>query len=101
MANAGDGGLIHLIYQDCLLSKTNRKKRKQIYNYRAILKKLLEKYNFKCAWCGCDENLTIDHIKPVSAGGDDLVSNLQILCKSCNSKKGATWDEKAKEPSSL
>ena len=34
-------------------------------------------------------NLTIDHIVPKSKGGQDLETNLQLLCQACNSSKGA------------
>lgn len=37
-----------------------------------------------CARCGGTENLTIDHIKALSAGGTDAWSNLQALCATCN-----------------
>jgi len=33
--------------------------------------------------------LEIDHIHPKSAGGSDDPSNLQVLCTSCNTSKGA------------
>lgn len=33
--------------------------------------------------------LTIDHINPKSAGGRNAMSNYQVLCKDCNSFKGA------------
>lgn len=33
--------------------------------------------------------LEIDHIHPKSAGGTDNPSNLQVLCTSCNTSKGA------------
>lgn len=89
---SGVGGFQHLIFQTCLESRYNRKHRRSIGNYKIILKKLLPKYNFQCLFCSSKESLTIDHIKPVSKGGTDVVSNLQILCKSCNSKKNNHYE---------
>ncbi len=34
------------------------------------------------------EDLTIDHIAPLSKGGTDDLDNLRFLCRSHNSKKG-------------
>ena len=34
------------------------------------------------------QNLTVDHIDPVSKGGTDHPKNLQLLCANCNSTKG-------------
>lgn len=48
----------------------------------------------KCKRCGCQDNLTIDHILPVASGGDESLNNLQTLCKSCNSKKGSQTEFK-------
>lgn len=42
-----------------------------------------------CRHCGATTNLSLDHIHPFSLGGDDTYENLQTLCRSCNSKKGA------------
>ncbi len=42
-----------------------------------------------CQHCGSEEKLTIDHKKPRSKGGTNDLSNLQVLCFSCNSRKGA------------
>lgn len=46
---------------------------------------------YKCVICGRSaENgviLEIDHIKPVSKGGDSDISNLQTLCMDCNRGK--------------
>ena len=44
-----------------------------------------------CVSCGSSENLEIDHIKPVSKGGNSEPENLQLLCRSCNRSKRATY----------
>ena len=44
---------------------------------------------FKCVKCGSTENLTVDHIIPVSQGGKNHLVNLQTMCKPCNVIKGA------------
>lgn len=43
----------------------------------------------RCVRCCSTDDLTIDHIVPVIAGGSNEPSNLQVLCRSCNSRKGA------------
>lgn len=87
-SNCG-GGLMHVLFRELLSGKFNRKRKPTISNYRKIFNELLHKYNFKCVCCGSKEKLSVDHIKPVSKGGTDDITNLQILCKSCNSSKGA------------
>ena len=49
---------------------------------------------YTCKACGReldknDSDLTIDHIVPRKYGGTNAVINLQVLCRSCNSKKKA------------
>jgi 5-methylcytosine-specific restriction endonuclease McrA len=41
-----------------------------------------------CSNCGATTNLTADHIVPIARGGDPL-GPLRILCRSCNSRRGA------------
>jgi DNA-directed RNA polymerase subunit RPC12/RpoP len=50
--------------------------------------KIYERDGYKCLKCGSINKLTIDHITPFSKGGKTEESNLQTLCKNCNSKKG-------------
>ncbi|NUR00416.1 MAG: HNH endonuclease [Streptomyces sp.] len=40
-----------------------------------------------CVKCGSVFDLTADHIIPRSRGGTDHMSNIQVLCRSCNSRK--------------
>jgi hypothetical protein len=41
-----------------------------------------------CVQCGSSEYLSVDHIIPITAGGQNSLSNFQTLCRSCNSRKG-------------
>ena len=47
-----------------------------------------ENWNYKCAYCGSEENLTLDHITPRTIGGSDRVINVLCACHSCNHSKG-------------
>lgn len=49
-------------------------------------------YDYKCSNCRAEENLEIDHIVPLSSGGEDHVQNMQCLCSKCNLRKSNTHD---------
>jgi len=58
-----------------------RKKRGRIY----------ERDNYTCVFCGQKfevKDLTIDHIMPLSRGGNNQDYNLVTSCQKCNVKKG-------------
>lgn len=48
---------------------------------------LCEFYDHRCVCCGQQASLTADHVKPITKGGTSYISNIQPLCKPCNSKK--------------
>jgi 5-methylcytosine-specific restriction endonuclease McrA len=51
----------------------------------------LAEYNYCCAYCYNSfpvNELTIDHMHPISRGGTNTIDNLVPACKSCNSRKG-------------
>lgn len=48
------------------------------------LKRLL---SASCAYCGANEDITIDHVVPLARGGDHTIGNFLPACKSCNSRK--------------
>lgn len=85
------GGWVWLIVTTLRMHrfKLYKKKLPTVTNYRKVFNELKNKYGAKCKLCNAVENLTIDHIMPRSKGGTDEFGNLQILCKTCNSRKGA------------
>lgn len=40
-----------------------------------------------CSRCGKNKDLTADHILSLADGGQNVLSNIMVLCRSCNSSK--------------
>lgn len=58
---------------------------------KKIINKLIERDGNACIICGRtldDSEMVIDHIVPVALGGNSEIDNLQLLCYSCNVRKG-------------
>ena len=51
-------------------------------------KSVLEEFDYKCAYCGADEDLEQDHIISVKKGGLYTVGNIVPACRRCNASKG-------------
>ena len=51
-------------------------------------RKIRERWDYKCAYCGSEENITIDHVLARSKGGKDTTKNMVCCCHSCNHNKG-------------
>jgi len=82
--------------------KNNKENIKLALQKRRTLKKGLEKtltldqweqikneFNSKCAYCGKEEKLTIEHFIPLSKFGELSINNILPACQSCNSSKNA------------
>ena len=53
-----------------------------------ILNKELKKiYQSPCFACGSKSNQSLDHLIPLSRGGNHSVGNIITLCRSCNTQK--------------
>lgn len=85
--------------KECLFEINEYKKKKSINikERRNVFSKIrnqlmlavIDRDGYKCQHCKIDKSLTVDHIFPLSKGGSDELDNLQLLCRSCNSKKSS------------
>jgi hypothetical protein len=72
------------------LPKIDPKKELDFYNIIENRLKIFERDEYKCYSCGkllTRFSATLDHIQPVSKGGDNSYENLSTCCLHCNSKR--------------
>lgn len=77
-------------------AKLDREAEAEGYYTEEDVLRILISQDYLCAGCGKDirTRYTADHIIPVPRGGSNWPSNIQCLCRSCNSSKGTmTMDE--------
>jgi hypothetical protein len=56
----------------------------------SVAPRVYERDSGRCLKCGATDDLTVDHIRALARGGGHNMTNLQTLCRSCNSRKGAS-----------
>lgn len=60
---------------------------------KALKAYLISIYGDKCMRCNSNKRIVLEHIKSRYKGGTNEISNLQLLCWSCNGLKGhKEWD---------
>ena len=58
---------------------------------------LLHEADNKCLRCGSQDRLTLDHVQPLAHGGRHEKENAQVLCHSCNCRKGVSHTDYRKQ----
>ena len=48
---------------------------------------ILAAFDNRCAYCGCSEKMTQDHVIPISKDGGHTKENVVPACRPCNSRK--------------
>jgi len=62
-------------------------------------KNILRRDGHRCQYCGRgDVPLTVDHIMPISRGGEETWENLVAACVKCNNRKGDRVPDEARMP---
>lgn len=80
----------HPVQPVCYASNT----RKQWSRIRKTISEIIFNRDGRiCKNCGSTDNLTIDHILPISRGGTNCIRNLQVLCFDCNVRKGTNLEQ--------
>ena len=84
-------GRRHLIELDIHLRNQPRRDAQAFIGKKNIRNWLFNRDGWACLCCGSHLKLSVDHIIPVNKGGANKLSNLQTLCRGCNSWKSDSF----------
>lgn len=79
------------IGSETIKSEIDINKELDFYNVKENRLKIFKRDNYKCHYCNkqlTEFNATLDHLQPVSKGGDNSFENLTTSCLHCNSERG-------------
>ncbi|MER5258545.1 HNH endonuclease signature motif containing protein [Streptomyces sp. NPDC002855] len=86
----------HKAYENTRSRQSHRKRRAAIargQNAAAITRKALRKAGqgqcVRCLGVYRASLIDVDHVTPLAKGGEDVASNVQLLCKTCHKRKTA------------
>lgn len=70
------------------------------YEWERLSKRMRSEPGACCALCGSTEHLSVDHLVPLARGGELLPGpdGLRLLCRSCNSRRGALQPKRKRRP---
>ena len=67
-----------------------RKPAKRKHIPKAVRDAVMERDNYTCVYCASTNNPELDHNEAHANNGSDKIDNLQVLCRSCNRRKGVS-----------
>ena len=95
-------GVFHRLMKKSSTLRTSLKRRSREYEVlfditlKEIRELILAAYGKRCRYCRDIlkvNNMVCDHNIPLSHGGESILSNLQMICARCNTRKGPLTDK--------
>ncbi|MFJ1549519.1 HNH endonuclease [Streptomyces sp. NPDC088246] len=87
----------HGVYEGRASVRTRRARSRRRANRRdaaaRLRRRVQERGSAWCDWCLDDfpaSGVDVDHVRPLSLGGEDVDSNVQVLCRECHGIKTTT-----------
>ncbi len=88
-----------LLIQVMLITRTNERRirpTERVAWPKGLKQQLMRQQDNTCVYCGyrrITSSLEIDHMTPVIRGGSNHITNLQVICRPCNQRKGLQTDQ--------